>query len=285
MTQSKPRHHTLCVAVMCCLPLVPTALLAETPIEQRVQRLERILDNRVLIDLLQRIEAVQREMRELRGEIELQRNELANMERRNRDLYIDTDRRLQDIENRASAAASQTRNIVSGSSALAAAATPRDNAAEINQPDTTVAVAVTAVQPGASALIDNSAPENVAEKGLFDAAYLDLVNSRYTAATAGFEKLLSQFPDGDYVPSSLYWLGEAQYAQSRFDAARGYFEEMLLLYPTDKKAPDARLRVGFIEFEMGDIDAARATLEGVVGRHPSTTAALLAQRRLEEIVQ
>ncbi|MEM9604610.1 MAG: tol-pal system protein YbgF [Pseudomonadota bacterium] len=305
----RPAHHRpLRVAVFCCLAAVATGAMAESPIEQRVQRLERILDNRVLIDLLQRIDGLQREMRQLRGEIELQRNELATMDQRNRDLYIDTDRRLQDLETRSSAAAAQTQSLVREPTALgdatpgvatpgvatpgattAASAAAATAAAAPAAANTTTAVARAATQPAdatapaTSALLTPPEDADPAEKSLFDNAYLDLVNGRYNAATSGFEKLLSQYPNGSYNAGALYWLGEAQYAQRQFESARGYFDQLLVLYPADKKAPDARLKVGFVEHELGDIEAARATLEGVVSRHPRTTAALLAQRRLSEI--
>ena len=282
MTVRTLLNRHLCVAVFCCLPVFSASVQAATPIEQRVQRLERILDNRVLIDLLQRIEGLQREMRELRGEIELQRNEIAGMEQRNRDLYIDTDRRLQDIENRASAAADQAQDLVVGA---AGSATRPDATAASSRAGVTVAAApqVAPQQPEASALIDNTASVDPAEKALFDGAYFDLVNGRYSAATTGFEKLMAEYPDSEYSPGALYWMGEAQYAQRQFASAREHFDQLLVLYPTDKKAPDARLKVGFVEQELGDVEAAKATLEGVVSRHPRTTAALLAQRRLDEI--
>lgn len=299
----RPVHHRpLRVAVLCCLAAVATGALAESPIEQRVQRLERILDNRVLIDLLQRIDGLQREMRELRGEIELQRNELATMDQRNRDLYIDTDRRLQDLETRSSGAAAQTQSLVrepsgAGAGATAGVATPGVATPGVATPDPTASGTVVArantqptqatepdtTVPTVSALLTPPEDADPAEKALFDNAYLDLVNGRYNAATSGFEKLLSQYPNGSHNAGALYWLGEAQYAQRQFESARGYFDQLLVLYPTDKKAPDARLKVGFVEHELGDIEAARATLEGVVSRHPRTTAALLAQRRLSEI--
>lgn len=274
------------VAAVCCLAVLAAPAYAATPIEQRVQRLERILDNRVLIDLLQRIEGLQREMRELRGEIELQRNELANMDQRNRDLYIDTDRRLQDIENRSGAAASQSRELSSEASTLAQARVETSAGASIGglaEDAKPALIAPEAPAPAVSALLQQPAVVDPQEKALFDSAYLDLVNGRYNAATAGFEKLLVQFPDGAHTSGALYWLGEAQYAQREFGTAREYFDQLLVLYPTDKKVPDARLKVGFVEHELGDVEAARATLEGVVSRHPRTTAALLAQRRLNEL--
>ncbi|MEM7294884.1 MAG: tol-pal system protein YbgF [Pseudomonadota bacterium] len=290
MSLRQPLHRLTPIAIACCLAVVTPYAAAESPIEQRVQRLERILDNRVLIDLLQRIEGLQREVRELRGEIELQRNELTSMDQRNRDLYIDTDRRLQDIENQNGAASTRTDELpgddeqfaaAAGQSGAAGAAT--GTATQGNDALIVGAAAQVTTTPSTSALLSQPAATDPAEKTLFDSAYLDLVNGRYNAATAGFEKLIGQYPNGAYNAGALYWMGEAQYAQREFDQARSYFDQLLVLYPTDKKAPDARLKVGFVQHELGDLDSARETLKGVVSRHPGTTAALLAERRLSEI--
>lgn len=268
------------IAALCVLVVSLQPALAESPVEQRVQRLERILDNRVLIDLVQRIDSLQREVRELRGEIEVQRNAIEIMDQRNRDLYIDTDRRLQNIENRANAAATPAE-----ATAIEAAG-PAENeeiGALISEADQLLESSSASSQPTTGALVSQSAQADPDEQRLFDSAYLDLINGRYGAATAGFEKLLNQYPDSALNAGALYWIGEAQYAQRQFDQARGYFDQLLVLYPTDNKVPDAQVKLGFVQQELGDIAGARKTLEAVVSRHPRTTAALLAQRRLSEL--
>lgn len=269
------------IAALCAVVASLQPALAESPVEQRVQRLERILDNRVLIDLVQRIDGLQREVRELRGEIEVQRNAIEIMDQRNRDLYIDTDRRLQNIENRANAAA-----ITPDEDVAIEASRSTENeeiGALISEADQLLESSSTSSQPTTGALVSQSAQADPDEQRLFDSAYLDLINGRYGAATAGFEKLLNQYPDSALNAGALYWIGEAQYAQRQFDQARGYFDQLLVLYPTDNKVPDAQVKLGFVQQELGDIDGARKTLEAVVSRHPRTTAALLAQRRLSEL--
>ena len=76
-----------------------------TSLEQRVQRIERMIESNAMLQLLESVKALQREVRELRGEIEVQNHTLEQLERRQRELYADTDRRLQAIETGAVAAA------------------------------------------------------------------------------------------------------------------------------------------------------------------------------------
>ena len=101
-------HQSLALAVT--LAVIPLAHADEgdeaaavqatsiAKIDKRVQRIERILDNQVMLELLQRVESLQTELRELRGEIESQGFEIESMRKRQRDLYLDSDRRLRDLE-------------------------------------------------------------------------------------------------------------------------------------------------------------------------------------------
>ncbi len=230
------------------------------PIETRVQRLERMLDNRVLIQLLQRIEGLQQEVRELRGEIELQSNELAAMGKRNRDLYLDTDSRLLAIEGKRLGSLLDE---------------------ELNE--SLAAVEAEADAPEASALVDRPATDPANEKSVYDQAYIDLVNGRYSAASTGFRNLLTTYPEGELVHNSRYWLGETYYVERRFDEARSQFEAIVEHSPESPKIADAHLKLGLVLDEQGETDAARTTLQNVLQKFPESTASLLAQRRLEQI--
>ena len=96
------RHDIVGVMVggLLALSLVPVSAqeLTAQGINQRLLRLERVLDNSVLIDMVQRMESLQSEVRQLRGELEQKTNELESMRERQRKLYLDTDNRLQALE-------------------------------------------------------------------------------------------------------------------------------------------------------------------------------------------
>ena len=77
------------------LPLQP-ADAAST--KERLDSIERKLDSRGLLDMLNRVEQMQRDIQQLRGEIELQAHTLQDMQRRSREQYMDIDRRLQQFE-------------------------------------------------------------------------------------------------------------------------------------------------------------------------------------------
>ena len=64
----------------------------------RLQRIERILDNQSLLNLLDTLESLEIEVSKLRGTVEVQSNTIEQLKQRQRDLYTDIDQRLQQIE-------------------------------------------------------------------------------------------------------------------------------------------------------------------------------------------
>jgi len=260
MAVLKRTRAALLTTFVIALTGVQVAEAAKTlPLENRVQRLERMLDNRVLIQLLQRIEGLQQEMRELRGQIELQTNEMEAMNKRNRDLYLDTDSRLQAIEGK--------------------------RLGGLDQEMTESLAAVASDQPESSALVEppTDASGQVTEKSVYDKAYSDLVNGRYNAAAAGFRGLLSTYPEGELVDNSRYWLGETYYVESKFEEARAQFEAIVEHSPESPKVAEAHLKLGFVLHEQGEVQAASTELRNVLTLYPDSTASLLAERRLEQI--
>jgi len=67
-------------------------------LETRIKQLERKLDSRSLVDLLEQVSNLQSEVQQLRGDIEVQTHNLEGLQKRQRDLYLDIDRRLHRLE-------------------------------------------------------------------------------------------------------------------------------------------------------------------------------------------
>ena len=81
-----------------CLLLPGLAPAAEPGLEQRLERLERILKNQSLSDVILQLQQLQQEVQQLRGELELQKYTLDAQNKRQRELYLDVDRRLHRVE-------------------------------------------------------------------------------------------------------------------------------------------------------------------------------------------
>ena len=88
------------------LALVPVLSLAQSNVElgNRLNQLERLLDNKGLLELALQIDLLQQEVRQLRGEIETQVFALEQLRKSQRESYLESDRRLQSLETRQLAA-------------------------------------------------------------------------------------------------------------------------------------------------------------------------------------
>ena len=80
------------------LPVVAAAQTAQGDLAGRVVKLEQALNNRGLLDLLNRIESLQQEVQALRGQIENQGYEIEQLKKSQAAVYTDIDRRLQTVE-------------------------------------------------------------------------------------------------------------------------------------------------------------------------------------------
>ena len=67
-------------------------------IDNRLARLERVVNNEGLMNLMSQLEALEKDVQALRNDSELLQNEQQTASGRQRDLYVDLDQRLQAIE-------------------------------------------------------------------------------------------------------------------------------------------------------------------------------------------
>ena len=67
-------------------------------LDARVQRIERVLTNQSLLELAQRLDALQADLRTIRGEVELLQNETQGGKTQSRNLYGDLEKRLAALE-------------------------------------------------------------------------------------------------------------------------------------------------------------------------------------------
>ena len=67
-------------------------------LDARVQRIERVLTNQSLLELAQRIDALQADLRTIRGEVELLQNQSEGGKTQTRNLYGDLEKRLAALE-------------------------------------------------------------------------------------------------------------------------------------------------------------------------------------------
>ena len=284
----------LSAAALLALPLAASAQSTKN-LEQRVAKMERMLDSGTLLSLLQSVELLQAEVRELRGQLEQQQNAVSQLTDRQKELYLDVDRRLQRIEVGGVAAGAAAGGIAASGTGTAPAAgtgTPTGSTAGASSTgssgtSSSTAVGVAAVGAGAAAAstpqTSSSSVDPVKEQQAYQAAFNLLKAGRYDQAAKSFQKFLDEYPSGKFADNAQYWLGESYYVTRNFDSAMREFDKLVTTHPDSQKVTHALLKIGYIHDELGQKDKAREVLTGLTEKYPQSTAAGLAAKRLERM--
>lgn len=121
------------------------------------------------------------------------------------------------------------------------------------------------------------------EKRDFDAAMEVFRKGDFTGAQISLQGFVQRYPQSGYLPSALFWLGNASYANKDYKASLSQFRQMLTLAPAHVRVPEAMLAVSNVQIELKDSKAARKTLEDLIKAHPQSDAAQAAKERLPKL--
>lgn len=122
-----------------------------------------------------------------------------------------------------------------------------------------------------------------AEKREFDAALEQLRRSEFAASIDAYAAFLRRYPLSGYMPSALYWMGNAQYATRAYKEALETHRRLVTQYPNHVRTPEALLAMANSQVELKDTKGARRTLDQLVKDHPQTEAATAGKERLARL--
>jgi len=226
-------------------------------LEDRLDQLERLVESDSLVDLASQLDELQAELRGMRGEIESLQYDVEGAGERQREIYLDVDRRLRRLE-------------VGGP------------VAEGDVPDVNLGPGL-----GDGGMERPSRESDQEDEGDPRAAYEEafelLRDGRYDAAGEAFEAFLDDYADSDLGPNARYWLGEVHYVTRDYEQAAIEFRRVLDDYPESNKLADSKLKLGFSYYELEQWNEARETLTEVRERFPDSSAARLANSRLNRL--
>jgi tol-pal system protein YbgF len=215
-----------------------------TELDGRLLRIERVMTNQSLLDLSQRIEASQNEVRVLRGQLEELQHNATRAQDQLREQYSDVDRRVAALESGGTTAS------------LGASSSGGGGALPVPQGD---------------------------DRANYQAAFDLLKDGKYPEATAAFKQFLTTFPDSVLADNAWYWLGESHYVTKLYGDALKSFRTVVEKFPASRKMPDALLKIGYCNYELKNWAEARASLNQVVQQYADTTAARLASQRIAKM--
>lgn len=234
--------------------------------------------------LVYQVQDLLEEVRDLRGLIESQQREIENLQRRQRDQYLDLDQRLQSLASQATVTPStgSESEFEAVPPEVAQSVPPSADVPELRAPIDARAEITPLAAPAVRSARDLETPGD-AEQQAYDDAFAALRATRYADAAEGFAGFLERWPDSSLAPNAQYWMAETYYVTRDFRTALDYFDELLARYPGSTKQGDALLKIGFSHFELQQWNEARAALEQVRSDFPNTTLSRLAEGRLRDM--
>jgi len=247
------------------------ALYAESSVEQRLGRIENLLSSQVLMEQSQRVEQIQQELTSLRGLLESQENQLNLIKQRQRNLYQDIDRRLNDLEIKGG-------GVSSGAAPVSAVTMPTASSA----PSSSIAP-----PSGSASSASVAAPLSLSNdkngKSAYSQAFNTLKEGRYKQAIDEFKAFQKSYPESAYGANAQYWLGETYSVSRDYKTSLSEFQRVVSDYPESNKVEGALLKIGFTYYEMQDWVSAKTALELVINKYPGTTVARKAKERLQRM--
>ena len=186
-----------------------------------------MVNSKGLVDIMVRVARMQGELQRLLGEIELQKHNLEEIKKRQRDLYVDIDRRLLQIERRSGTSTGSTPMPATSTVPVMKDSTP-------SMPVKTKPVA---------APIPKATKAKEGEQVAYQKAFDLLRALRYEKATQAFRQFLTDYPDGRYAHIAQYWLAETSYHTRKYDTAVKDYQKLSDNDPKSPKRADALLKI------------------------------------------
>ena len=200
-----------------------------------------------ILDLQGQIEALNIEIRKLRGQNDEIAHNMQDGEKRLKDFYVDLDARLRHFETAEEAA----------KVAAAAVPAPTPVAAVSNDPS-------------------DIAPQNRA----YESAYVMSKAGNHDGAAKAFQELLKKYPDSVHVSNAKYGLANAQFALREYRVAEETYQALLTTSPNFAKAAEVMFNIAGCQQEMNQNTSAKKTLKQLVAKYPGTDAAVKASQLL-----
>ncbi|MGE0188930.1 MAG: tol-pal system protein YbgF [Steroidobacteraceae bacterium] len=206
-----------------------------TEVDGRVLRIERVINNQSLLELSQKDDALQNELRSLRGQLEELQNKVEQLRTQQRDLYADLDKRMQALESTNASAPIAAGNY----------ATPQVADTDAYQ---TAFNLLREFKYSDAAFAFTQFIGNYPQSKLLDNAQYWLGESHYglkefAQAQRDFQAVLEAYPNSAKVPDALLKLGYTQYELKSYKDARATLQRLTAQYADSNSAKLAQQRL------------------------------------------
>ena len=249
-------------------------------VNERLEKIEKQLNNSALLEMLESLESLKAEINKLRGEIEVQAHTIDQLKQKQRDLYTDLDRRLERFGTN-----ENSENLPNELQVLDANTTAEEAVNENNMTgDETLVIETTSDIGQKNEIISEEKFIDPQEaERIYRNAFTLLKESQYDQALSAFKNFLKDYPNSPLSDNAQYWVGEANYVMQNYEIAINEYQALLNTFPNSQKTSHALLKIGYSYAELGNISDAKKILKEVIRQYPDTTASKLADERLRKI--
>jgi len=234
---------------------VNTNSIDSSVLTEQLFTLSRKLDsrNKAQVNIQRQLDLLQSDLNELRGVTELHTHQLGQVLERQRELYQEIDRRVNEVLE----------------STQKAALAPSTSRPSVNAP-----------------VVGTSYSSNLTENEAYDRALnLVLKDKSYKQAIVEFKAFNRSFPNSSYAPNAHYWLGQLLFNQGELEQADKEFQIVVDKHTDSTKRPDALLKLGMVAQKKNNTKKAIASYQQLLKEYPKSTAAKLAQPRLASLTK
>ncbi|MBL4764219.1 MAG: tol-pal system protein YbgF [Colwellia sp.] len=221
-----------------------------TSLTEQLANVERKLDsrNRSQVNIQRQLDDLQTQVNDLRGVTELHTHQLSQVLERQRELYQELDRRVNEA----------LKPTVQAPSAIAID----------------------------SATVSKNYSNDLTENEAYDKALnLVLKDKRYEQAIPEFRHFNKTYPHSTYAPNAHYWLGQLLFNKGNLNEAEQEFAIVVQQFKDSSKRPDALLKLAMVAQQQKNTVKAVKLYRQLLSEYPSSTSAQLAKPRLESLVQ
>ncbi len=255
--------------LLCALP-AQAGLFDDDIARKQVSDLQKTT-SQTLIDQTRQIDQLNREVAELRGQIEVLVNQIGELDKRQKDFYLDLDNRLQSIEAGKGKTVARPAAVVADSKLADKSDLKTDGKAE------------TKSENKADAKADSKPTDDpAAALKAYEAALGLFKAGKYKDAAAAFDKFGKNFGESDQAPAAQFWLGNSYYALGECKQVISSQQKLLAKWPKNTRAPDAMANIANCQAELGQKAESQKTLKDLVARYPESKAAGAAKQQLKK---
>lgn len=212
-------------------------------LDGRLLRIERVLTNQSLLDLSQRIEATQNDLRALRGKLDELQNAVNKSQELQRASYADLDKRIAALEAGGGGASSPRAGNVT---------------APVQGDDRTM------YQTAFDLLRDSKYPESIAafkqfmathpnsamaDNALYWLGEAQFVTKDYPEALRNFRSMVEKFPQSRKMPDALLKVGLCNYELKNWSEAKSALNQVVQRFSETAAARQANQRLAKMESE------------------------------------